>query len=229
MQNAMALNLLLHKAKSNFVKQSRFAHPRALTTLKVLSTCAHSPSATAWLRPMRSSWLSCDIINDQLPCRSLDSQCTLTAGSSSRESLAFPASGSGRARDGILMAALTSTLADEWGQQLPNGVVGVKVWVQSRPISGTMIFYLAQAYVEAGTRFTCLFWPWPSAAAGIYLCRLDIIKEVINPAATHPTEMVCTGGRFINESPPTMKANLVGSDKNIHYNNYSHNDEMTNI
>ena len=127
------------------------------------------------------------------------------------------------------MAALTSTLADEWGQQLPDGVVGVTIWVQTRPISGTKMFYPAQAYVEAGTRFTCLFWPSPSAAAAIYLCRLDIIKEVINPAATHPTEMVCAHCMFIYKSLPTIKADLVRSDKNIHYNNYSHNDEMTNI
>lgn len=135
----------------------------------------------------RSEGRSCDIINHQLLRRSLISQYILIAGASSKESLAFPASGSGRARGGILIAALTSTLADEWGQQLPNGVVGVTIWVQTRPISSTKMFYLAQAYVEAGTRFACLLWPSPSAAAAIYLCRLDIIKDVITPAATHPT------------------------------------------
>lgn len=49
-----------------------------------------------------------------------NSQYTLVAGSRSKESLAFPASASGRARGGTFTAALTSTLADEWGQRLPR-------------------------------------------------------------------------------------------------------------
>lgn len=49
-----------------------------------------------------------------------NSQYTLVAGSRSKESLAFPVSGSGRARGGTFTAALTSTLADEWGQRLPR-------------------------------------------------------------------------------------------------------------
>lgn len=49
-----------------------------------------------------------------------NSQYTLVAGSRSKESLALPASGSGRARGGTFTAALTSTLADEWGQRLPR-------------------------------------------------------------------------------------------------------------
>lgn len=49
-----------------------------------------------------------------------NSQYTLVAGSRSKESLAFPASGSGRSRGGTFTAALTSTLADEWGQRLPR-------------------------------------------------------------------------------------------------------------
>lgn len=54
------------------------------------------------------------------------------------------------------MAALKSTLADEWGQQLPNGVVGVTIWIQTRPISGTKMFYLAQAYIYRSWDEICL-------------------------------------------------------------------------
>ncbi len=54
----------------------------------------------------------------------INSQYTLVAGSRSKESLAFPVSGSGRARGGTFTAALTSTLVDEWGQRLPR--IGLK-------------------------------------------------------------------------------------------------------
>lgn len=49
-----------------------------------------------------------------------NSQYTFVAGSRPKESLALPVSGSGRARSGTFTAALTSTLADEWGQRLPR-------------------------------------------------------------------------------------------------------------